>query len=152
VIATLILPLLLQSAEPAGDVMREALDATIAQGEPNWNCDDPIAQQEMNYCAGQDFKAADAALNAQWAITSAKMKASDADFTADGSARYDRRAGYFETLLEAQRAWLRYRDAHCLAVGYSARGGRMEPMLESMCKTQLTEERTQQLKDLAQTN
>ncbi len=136
-IATLILPLMLQSAEPP---------------VPGWNCKDPIAQQEMNWCAGQDYAAADAELNAQWKITAAAMKASDAGFAADGTAKYDSRAGYFQTLLEAQRAWLRYRDAHCLVSGYEARGGSMEPLLALSCKAELTRQRTQQLKDLAETH
>jgi uncharacterized protein YecT (DUF1311 family) len=85
-------------------------------------------------------------LNAQWKITAAAMKARDA-----GSANYrgdDTRAGYFESLLEAQRAWLRYRDAHCRTEGYIARGGSMEPMLVSGCKAHLTRMRTEELKAL----
>lgn len=93
-IASLIFPLLLQSAEPP---------------VPGWNCDDPMVQQEMNWCAAQDYAAADAELNAQWKITAAAMKARDADFAESGQAEYDSREGYFESLLEAQRGWLRYR-------------------------------------------
>ena len=44
-ISSLVLPLLLQSAEPP---------------VPGWNCANPMVQQEMNWCAGQDYAAADA--------------------------------------------------------------------------------------------
>ena len=139
-IASLVLPLLLQS----GPVQE-------APPVPGWNCKDPLVQQEMNWCAGQDYAAADAELNAQWKITAAAMKASDADFAANGGGEYDSRAGYFESLLEAQRGWLRYRDGQCALEGYAARGGSMEPMLLSGCKARLTRQRTEELKALIET-
>lgn len=135
-IASLLLPLLAQAAAPP-----------VA----GWNCSNPMVQQEMNWCAGQDYGAADAKLNAQWKITAAAMKARDALFAASSSPEYDKREGYFQSLLEAQRAWLRYRDAHCRVNGYSARGGSMEPMLVSSCKASLTRERTEELKALIET-
>ena len=123
------LPLILAASPPA---------------EPQWNCEKPVAQQEMNYCAGQDYEKADAALNAQWKKTAAEMKQRDADL----DRTYDKRPGYFDTLLQAQRAWLKYRDAHCASEGYLFRGGSMEPLMVSTCKTALTEERTKQLQFL----
>jgi uncharacterized protein YecT (DUF1311 family) len=107
-------------------------------------------QLEMNICAAHDYQKADAALNAQWAITRDKMKAQDEDF-AEYASEYDlEQPGYFESLLEAQRAWLTYRDAHCRLDGYNARGGSLEPLLVSTCKTALTEKRTEQLRELAE--
>lgn len=138
-IASLILPLLLQSAP-----------TQAAPPVPEWNCDDPMVQQEMNWCAARDYVAADADLNVQWKITAAAMKASDAEFIAQGGSEYDTREGYFESLLEAQRGWLRYRDAHCRVDGYWARGGSMEPLLVSSCKARLTRMRTAELKVLAE--
>jgi uncharacterized protein YecT (DUF1311 family) len=135
-IASLILPMLAQAAEPP---------------MPGWNCDNPIVQQEMNWCAGQDTAAADAKLGLQWKITAAKMKARDAQFAASSSPEYDSREGYFQSLRKAQRAWLGYRDAHCRVDGYSARGGSMEPMLVSFCMTNLTRQRTEELKALIET-
>lgn len=115
---------------------------------PQWNCDEPQAQQEMNYCAAQDFKRADEALNLQWAETSAAMKARDERRETGALPELDDRPGYFQTLLEAQRAWIAFRDAHCRSEGYYARGGSLEPLLVSTCKTTLTEARTQQLAQL----
>lgn len=136
-ISALFIPLLLQAAP-----MPEAPPV------PEWNCKDPLYQQEMNWCAGQDYFAADAELNTQWKITVAAMKASDAEFAADGSGEYDKRQSYFENLLEAQRGWLRYRDGQCMLEGYGARGGSMESMLVSGCKARLTRQRTQELREL----
>ena len=109
----MILTLLLSAAAPAGD--------------PQWNCDDPVAQQEMNWCAHQEYLKADAGLNAQWKVTAAEMKRRDAAW----DSSHDERPGYFATLLEAQRAWIKFRDSHCASEGYLFRGGSMEPLMVS---------------------
>lgn len=133
-IAALFVPLLVQSAEPP-----------VA----GWNCDDPQVQQEMNWCAQRDFEIADERLNAQWKETAVAMKAQDADYVSYGSEN-DTREGWFASLLESQRGWLRYRDAQCRAEGYKARGGSLESLLALTCKSALTQARTQQLRALAQ--
>lgn len=103
-------------------------------------------QSDLNICAHHEFLDADEALNAQWKVTAAKMRALDED----GFAPEDGRPGHFEALLAAQRAWLAYRDAHCVTEGYWARGGSMEPMLVSFCLAGLTKDRTEQLRQLAE--
>ena len=117
------------------------------------DCDEEAAergiQQAMNICAYRDFLIADAALNAQWKVTSAKLKARDADWESYKPDN-DTRPGWFASLLEAQRAWLSYRDAHCRVDGYTARGGSLEPLLSSTCKTALTKARTEELRELAE--
>lgn len=122
--------------------------ASQSPPNPEWNCDEPEQQQEMNWCAAKDYAAVDKEMNNQWARTSATMKARDAsmkDYLPEG----DGRPGYFESLLEAQRAWLKYRDAHCRVDGFTARGGSLEPLLVATCKAGLTEARTKELADLA---
>nr|WP_275950672.1 lysozyme inhibitor LprI family protein [Croceibacterium selenioxidans] len=130
VIAALLLLLTQPDASAAAD--SEALD----------DCADPQAQQDMNRCAYQDFQSADAALNEEWATTVAAMKAADAEIDRE----HDQQPGHYETLLEGQRAWLKYRDAQCLMESFEARGGSMQPMLENFCKTYMTELRIQQLR------
>lgn len=133
--ALIVLPLLLQSAQPP---------------VPEWNCNEPLYQQEMNWCAGQDYFAADAQLNAQWKIIVAAMIARDAEFSAEGTGAFDKSQSYLENLREAQRGWLRYRDGQCTLEGYAARGGSMESMLVSGCKARLTRQRTQELRELVE--
>jgi uncharacterized protein YecT (DUF1311 family) len=108
-------------------------------------CDDPQTQIEMTLCARRDYEEADARLNHQWAVTAARMKALDQDILRE----QDQQPGYFETLLAAQRAWLQFRDAHCLSESFLGRGGSVQPMLDSGCKAYLTELRIQQLVHLA---
>jgi len=107
-------------------------------------------QMEMNICAAHELNKADDALNAQWKITSAKMKSQDAEYEKYKSSFEPERPGYFESLLEAQRAWLKYRDAHCRLDGYNARGGSLEPLLVTTCKTSLTDTRTEELREIAE--
>ena len=102
------------------------------------------SQHELNVCAYKEFEHADQAMNAQWNKTSVLMK------------RLDARAGppneiignisHFDALLNGQRAWLAYRDAHCPIFGAS--GGSMKPMLVAICRRDLTQARTEQLKGL----
>lgn len=132
--------------------MISALLMLLAQANDLPECDEQAAemgvQQEMNICAHRDYLIADAALNAQWRLTRQAMRERDSE--AD-KPDWDDRPGYFDTLLEAQRAWIAYRDAHCRSEGYSARGGSLEPLLVSTCKTHLTGLRTAQLRELIET-
>ena len=107
-------------------------------GEQGVKDDDPLetacfeadySQQGMNMCAGEAFERADKALNAEWA----KVMAGEGDKEED------------KLLLEAQRAWIKYRDAHCEASAYSSLGGSIWPMLVSGCKAAHTRRRWQEL-------
>lgn len=120
-----------------------ALAAAQSSADAGYNCDDPMSQNEMNACAAIDFERADAELNAVWRDAIAGMRAADAEIDRE----YDQRPTSEETLSEAQRAWIVFRDAHCTLQGYEeARGGSMEPMIYDGCRAQLTRERTEQLR------
>ena len=125
-------------------ILATLLALAAAAQDPEIDCDNAMAQFELNACAYKEYERADAAMNAQWKVTAAHMKEIDADF----DRSQDNRPGYFDTLLAAQRAWLTYRDQHCASEGYTMRGGSAEPMVISGCQTQLTEARTKQLQEL----
>lgn len=112
------------------------------QADGTLNCDDARTQAEMNACAARDFEAADAELNRVWrqAIGNAR------DLDREPYANADERPSYENTLRDAQRAWLAFRDAQCAWEGYEARSGSMETMLYEMCRANLTRERTAQLR------
>jgi len=118
----------------------------LAAGEPALDCTDPQDQSSMNICALRDFETADAAMNAEWRRIVAAER--EADKGIDRS--YDRQPKHYDTLLAAQRAWLTFRDQHCLLASFEARGGSMQPMLDSGCRADLTRERTKQLKSLVE--
>ncbi len=119
--------------------------AVAAQPTPYVDCADAMTQADMTRCAGADFAAADAQLNRQWTITSDVMKQRD---SADPDAPAP---GYHGVLLDAQRKWIAFRDAHCRAAGYQERGGSLQSTLIAACLTSLTQDRVQWLKDLAGT-
>ena len=104
--------------------------------------DDPIenacyqadhSQQAMNRCAGDAYQRADTALNTQWA----KVLAAYGD---DPESK--------KLLLDAQRAWLKYRDAQCQLASLDSRGGSIWLLINSGCLASLTRRRTQELKEL----
>lgn len=126
----------------------------LAQAAALPPCDSEAAergqQQAMNICAQHEFRRADAAMNTAWRKARTHMRAMDDAGGASPAAQPDPRPGYFDTMLEAQRAWLRYRDAHCRSENYAARGGSLEPLLVSKCRTRLTRRRTAQLNELVE--
>jgi urease subunit beta len=93
------------------------------------DCIAPQAQALMNACAGRDYDQADAALNAAW-----------------GPARsYAKQIGQGDALLNAQRAWLTYRDAACEVQASPFHGGTIQPLVHFTCLSELTAERTRML-------
>lgn len=108
------------------------------------NCDNATTQIDINACMAQDYRTADDELNRQWVLNVAAAKAQDKTRV----AKTDKRPGYYATLLESQRAWLKFRDAQCRIEGYAMRGGSAEPMVVSGCLAGLTRERSKQLKDM----
>jgi len=108
----------------------------------DWSCSDPdtLPQQGLNFCALQDSKKADAELNQVWATLFPKLKTWDRDTIPQWQ-------GLPDAVLNAQRAWIAYRDAHCSAEGFRYRGGSIEPLIYHACRARVTRERTLQLKD-----
>ena len=53
-----------------------------------------------------------------------------------------------ESLKQAERAWLSYRDLQCRAAGQQYEGGSMRSMIQSQCLTTLTEHRIADLKSI----
>jgi len=103
-----------------------------------------MPQQAMNFCAAQDFRAADRVLNAIW--PEARQWAKEKDTAIE--QWQPEHAVAWDNLLKAQRAWIDYRDAHCMTESMYAAGGTLQPLLIASCRTTLTKERNRQLKSL----
>ncbi|MEO1522111.1 MAG: lysozyme inhibitor LprI family protein [Cyanobacteria bacterium J06633_2] len=112
---------------PSADSTENRESQHIAQ-ESDFNCDNPQYQLEMTYCAGLDHQRADDALNLVYRDLLAVV--SDA-----------RR----QKLIDAELAWIQYRDATCEFERSQYAGGSIEPMIYNLCMARLTEEQTQQL-------
>ncbi|OBQ69707.1 lysozyme inhibitor LprI family protein [Mesorhizobium erdmanii] len=100
--------------------------ASVAGAQECDRTDD--SQQMMNICAGEDYQAADARLNAAYQ----NLISSD-----DADAK--------RLLQAAQRAWITFRDAECAHTTAASAGGSIHPMVVSQCLTRLTNERIKQL-------
>lgn len=109
------------------------------------NCNAPQTQLEMNICAQREFETADGQLNTEYAKARTFMKSIDANLQ-------KKNRGAARALLDAQRAWIAFRDLACKAEGFVVKGGTMEPLFISTCKTSLTEQRTNALRQLIETN
>ena len=93
-------------------------------------CAEAETQTEMNMCWGKEYRAADARLNQVYREFTAKL---DDDEKAQ--------------LKNAQMAWLKYRDANCEFVADQYKGGTMRPMIAAICLTDVTENRTNELRE-----
>lgn len=91
------------------------------------------SQATMNATAARDAKAADAALNAQYATLVRRSSS---------ASRILLRA--------AQRSWIGFRDNECKYEASAVQGGSAYPMVYSGCLRRLTDERTRQLRRLSQ--
>lgn len=116
--------------------------AATAQSE-TLDCAEPQDQSTMNRCAFLDFEAADGELNAIWPAAQ-KANQSFADYLPENQNQDA------DALLDAQRLWIQFRDAHCSSVAMPSTGGTIYPLIYNSCRAELTRQRTQQLKEIAQ--
>jgi uncharacterized protein YecT (DUF1311 family) len=94
----------------------------FAQG----NCDDAKDQATMNECFDAAFKKSDKKLNELYKQIETRLK-DDADTK--------------KLLIQAQRDWVKFRDAECSFQTAGAAGGSVVPALVAMCMDGLTQTR-----------
>ncbi len=97
------------------------------------DCATAEAQNELTFCAEQEWMAADVELNDAYKTAMAVMKEMDAGLGGKDGAAF---------LKQAQRDWVAFRDNACAAEAYQMHGGSAEPMLIYGCRARLTQERT----------
>ena len=96
-------------------------------------CADLMAQNDMNRCAADEYKKADAELNKVYQQLVPKLEGE-----------------HKEKLKVAQRAWIAFRDAHCEYEAFAFDGGSMQPLIRYSCLEAVTRERTKQLRGALQ--
>ena len=102
------------------------------QIESSFQCNYDGNQQEMNACALEEYKKADAALNEKYKATIAKLSA-------------ERQA----QLRQQQRAWLKGRDPQCKAEVKKSEGGSIWQLEYFSCLKVETEARTKAVESWA---
>jgi len=120
--------------------------ASWAQEKPVDACANPVSQNELTACAGQEADKA----NADMAIALAKAKAAMEAVDKDVSEIRPNPAGGVEALELSQRGWLQYREGRCIIEGFAERGGSMEPMMVLHCEEEVTRARIAELNTIAE--
>jgi uncharacterized protein YecT (DUF1311 family) len=92
-------------------------------------CQDAQSQAEMNICWGKEYKKADTVLNQVYRQLVEML---------DDEQK--------SQLKEAQTAWLKYRDLNCEFAADQYKGGSMRPMIHAICLTDVTNNRTTELR------
>ena len=100
----------------------------------NFNCNNPQTTTAMKVCAGENYKKADKKLNQVYQQLKPKLRISQQN-----------------RLIDAQRAWIQFRDKSCAFEGAFAEGGSLEPVLKTSCLTDVTEQRVKDLQGYLET-
>lgn len=95
------------------------------------DCHNANDQATMNQCAAQQNQAADGELNTLYQKITARLKGSPDSKKA---------------LINAQRAWLAFRDAECSFSASAVKGGSVYPLVYGNCLTDLTKSRVETFK------
>lgn len=122
-----------------------SVNIAVAVDDPLFDCAEPTYQMEMNHCSHQDYLAADVDLNKEYKRAKAVMVETDGYLPQD-------LAGGAKSLLNAQRAWIKYRDFACETEGYQYFGGTIAPLIVSRCLERLTRVRIMSLVRLSELN
>ncbi|MEY4927459.1 MAG: hypothetical protein RI894_1895 [Bacteroidota bacterium] len=85
-------------------------------------------QAELNQTSAAEYKVADKQLNL---VYNKVVKVADAQSKA--------------ALLEAEKAWIKYRDLHCKYACMQYDGGSIYPLMYNSCLTEMTKQRTKEL-------
>ncbi len=105
------------------------------------DCTEAMSTFEMNACAGAEFEKADVELNRVY-----KEAVASIPDMATGEQPFDK-ASWEEALRASQRAWIAFRDAECedhVEMFWAGGSGRTVEIIG--CKTEMTEQRTKDLK------
>ncbi|MGB3298380.1 MAG: lysozyme inhibitor LprI family protein [Phormidesmis sp.] len=106
--------------------------SNAADSSPSVICNESGTQAEMNVCAHEDYKTADAELNQAYQSLRSQLSASGK-----------------QSLETAEGAWLSFRDLDCTFARGQFEGGSIEPMIYSGCLGAQTANRTQELQQPA---
>jgi uncharacterized protein YecT (DUF1311 family) len=113
-----------------GETTSSPNDQLIAQ-QPG--CENPQTQSEINQCASKGASAADQQLNEVYQQLRTKLQSSDE-----------------QLLVDAQLAWIQFRDKDCAFSSSRFRGGSIAPGDYSSCVERHTKQRIQDLQNYLQ--
>jgi uncharacterized protein YecT (DUF1311 family) len=110
-------------------------------------CGNATTQADMNQCAAEEYRKADAHLNSVYKNLVRLLQKDTGEAqppSSDGQKKAETLG--VQKLRAAQRQWIRYRDLHCSAVKAQYEGGSIAAMQSSACMTETTNHRIEELK------
>ncbi|MGF1536532.1 MAG: lysozyme inhibitor LprI family protein [Elainellaceae cyanobacterium] len=107
------------------DWLLTGLGSVTVEGSQTVNCDDPQGTPEINYCIGLGYEREDDRLNQVYQAIQ------------DGPTTAAK-----DSLVDAQLAWIDFRDAHCLSEVHNAYGATGYNAYYAACQARLTQQRT----------
>ena len=117
--------------------MIRRLAAVFALALPAWfaplpapalDCANATTTADMLACADEELRTADTGLNKSYGAFKKGLDAEGA-----------------KLLLEAQRAWIKFRDGNCAVEADQVRGGSLAPLFQLSCLAEMTKTRADQL-------
>lgn len=104
--------------------------SALAQRQPTsaTDCEGELPQQQMNYCAAQEYWERDGELNRIYQPFKRSLSLGEQVLLTDSSL-----------------AWIEFRDAECKFRAARYEGGSLQPLLHAHCMTELTENRIAEL-------
>jgi len=115
----------------------------------DWDCTDWESKDQttMNICSYEEYVQADKELNEAWKIVKPIIDGIS-DSYKDEKLKPD--VELSTSLLEAQRSWIKFRDSNCLTHRNLYFRGTIAPMINNLCRTKLTKDRTKALLGLVE--
>jgi uncharacterized protein YecT (DUF1311 family) len=105
-----------------------AIVPTPAQAQPDPDCANPMTQTDMNLCAARDLQQEDDRLNEFYGRLIPNISIAEENL-----------------LIDAQLAWINYRDAECEFSASAYLGGSIAPLIDANCRQALTSTRADEL-------
>lgn len=128
--------LLISSTTLSADTVRDATGQVV-------DCTSPMTTLEVNACMADELKTVDIELNRVYKQARAHVKKHDDEW----NTVIDKRPPSIQ-LRDAQRLWIKQRDADCALVYALYHQGTIRTSMYIGCKTAQTEKRTKFLKSL----
>jgi uncharacterized protein YecT (DUF1311 family) len=115
-------------------------------------CDSELTQLELDKCYGDQYRKADAHLNALYQkvmhLLEAQLKNAQ-DRQDEDASKLSQTA--IQKLEATEKAWISYRDLQCDAAKFEYEGSSVNPMIWAICMKTVTEHRISDLKDAYET-
>ena len=103
------------------------------------DCNKAISTPEINACAKQEQEKVEAELNAVYKEVMKSLSEPDTE--------YEKPSEVKAALIEAQRAWIKFREADCNAVYIQNQGGTIRTVMYISCMQQRAKQRIKELRN-----